>query len=123
MIPPMSYLTYKFLHLVGIVMIFMALGAAVFSARLTGGKPPSGKRLLALFHGIGLLIVVVSGFGMLARLGILWPLPGWVHPKIVIWLVLGAWLTICYRLAPKSTLPWYGALVLFMIAAASALFK
>lgn len=41
------------------------------------------------WHGIGLVISLVSGFGMLAKMGIMGSMPVWVWIKIALWLVLG----------------------------------
>ena len=42
-----------------------------------------------MWHGIGLLISLISGFGMLAKMGIMGSMPLWVWIKIALWLVLG----------------------------------
>jgi hypothetical protein len=41
------------------------------------------------WHGTGLLISLISGFGLLAKLGIFKSMPTWVYIKIALWLVLG----------------------------------
>ena len=41
------------------------------------------------WHGIGLVVLLVSGFGNLAKLGMTAHMPGWVIAKMVLWLVLG----------------------------------
>jgi len=42
-----------------------------------------------MWHGIGLLVSLVSGFGMLAKMGMSWPWPLWIWIKVALWLVLG----------------------------------
>jgi hypothetical protein len=79
------YTTYKVLHLLGIFGVLLALGAgAALGAQLDNAT----RRRNSLLHGLGLLLILVSGFGMLAKgnLGF----PGWVMAKLVIFLLVGA---------------------------------
>jgi hypothetical protein len=41
-----------------------------------------------MYHGIGLVILFITGFGLMARLQLSYTAP-WVLAKIVIWLLLG----------------------------------
>src|SRR5688572_22622536 len=79
----MSLAAYKVLHLLGAFLVLAALGAA-----LAGGS----RKGSGMLHGAGLLLVLVAGFGALARLGLSnpagWPL--WLWLKLAIWLALGA---------------------------------
>ena len=56
----MSLAAYKVLHLLGAFLVLAALGAA-----LAGGS----RKGSGIAHGIGLLLLLVAGFGALARLG------------------------------------------------------
>ena len=76
----MSLQVYHYLHLIGLILVF-----AGFGALLSNDSYKSAMKL----HGIGLLISLVSGFGMLAKLGIFKEMPWWVWVKIALWLVLG----------------------------------
>ena len=62
-----------------------------------GGQRTDNKvrGVLGAMHGIGLLISLVAGFGLMARLGV--SFPGWAVAKIVIWLGLGAALAVPNR--------------------------
>ena len=71
---------YNILHLVGVLLLLVGF-ASLWSAK-------SAKTGM-IFHGIGLLILLVSGFGQLAKLGIFAHMPSWVIVKIVLFLVLG----------------------------------
>ena len=66
----LSVAAYKVVHIFGVLLLFVALGAALGDG--------SRRRLASMTHGIGLLIVLIAGFGALARLGIhspgSWPL-------------------------------------------------
>jgi len=54
-------------------------------------------------HGLGLLLILVSGFGMAARLGLVSGLPGWVHAKLGIWVLLGLAVSLAKR---KGAIGW-----------------
>ena len=72
----MSYQIYKIIHVVGLAMIMLGLGGLMFHA-LGGEKKHDGRRGMMMTHGGGLFLVILGGFGMLARKGIHWPWPGW----------------------------------------------
>jgi hypothetical protein len=65
----------------------------------------------------------VAGFGLLARVGISWPWPGWVFVKLIIWLVLGGVTGLIYKLGPTGKGLWYVVILLGVIAAYMAIFK
>lgn len=76
----MSLQTYHYLHIVGLILVFIGFGGLLSS---------EGARKAMKWHGIGLVISLVSGFGMLAKMGIMSAMPVWVWIKIALWLVLG----------------------------------
>ncbi|HEV8344705.1 MAG TPA: hypothetical protein VGR30_20285 [Candidatus Binatia bacterium] len=78
---------YKLVHLLGILMLFLSLGGLILYANDGSGRKHPRHKLLFLTHGIGIFLAVLGGFGLLARLGILWPWPGWVAAKFTIWMV------------------------------------
>jgi hypothetical protein len=85
----LSYTVYKALHLLGILLTVTALGGMSIHAANGGTRSESRTRALATaVHGTGLLLVLVAGFGMLARLGAS-AASGWVLVKLGIWLALG----------------------------------
>jgi hypothetical protein len=94
----MPLLVYKSLHVLALVYLFAALGAACFHAA-SGGAKGSGGKVLAVLHGLALAFLLVSGFGMIARLGT--GFQGWVWAKMAIWLVLGAAMAFPYS-SPKT---------------------
>jgi hypothetical protein len=75
----MSLASYHVLHVVGIMCLFLGFGS-LFS----NGYSKSAMK----WHGIGLVLLVVSGFGNLAKLGLSAHMPGWVIAKIVLLVVL-----------------------------------
>jgi hypothetical protein len=118
----MSYEIYKILHLLGLTLVVLSLGGILMHTINGGAKTTNAFRKGAMIsHGVGLLCLLVAGFGMLARLGI-HSMPGWVIGKIVIWLVLGALVGLSYRqnLARKL---WFAIPALVVIAAALAIIK
>jgi hypothetical protein len=87
-------------HIVGGFLLFAAVGALCLGA----GDDPRGRRLGAMGHGIGLLLVLLTGLGIVARsqLGF----PTWVWGKIVIWLLLSVSLVVIRR-APGLRVPLF----------------
>lgn len=91
---------YEILHIVGIAMLFVAIGGVAVHAANGGTKSASTTRsLVATMLGLGSLLILVGGFGMLARLGFMHDsgLPGWVIGKLVIWVILSAIVLLPYR--------------------------
>lgn len=111
-----DYNVYKLIHLVSIFGLFIALACGAVTDK-------AKSRWVGPVHGIALLLVLVAGFGMLARLGIHGSLPGWVIGKLVVWLLLGGSIAI----ARRKALPVGAFLVLITIlggvAASLALWK
>jgi hypothetical protein len=121
-----SYELYKWLHLVGILMLFMAFGGAILRPAPANGEAPVkdlSRKLIAMFHGLGLLLILVAGFGMLARLGMISDLPHWVWMKVGIWLALGGGIALALRRKLPLGILAAGALALGAAAAALALWK
>ncbi|MGZ3723746.1 MAG: hypothetical protein ACXVA9_12475 [Bdellovibrionales bacterium] len=102
---------YKVLHLCGILMLFSGL-AALWGVYSSGTAPAKNRRLaLAMIHGFGMLFVLVGGFGMAAKLGMMSNLPVWIYLKLSIWLLLGGSMVLAKR---KSQ--WGPGLLLFWVA-------
>lgn len=67
-------------------------------ARSGGGDLPKAVRIfLSATHGVGVLVVLVSGFGLAARLGLVQGLPNWIYIKLVLWLILGGSIVLAKR--------------------------
>ena len=113
----MSYATYKVIHILSALAVFLALGAALAPG---AGKAP---KWIAPLHGTALLFSLVAGFGLLARLGLTQGMPGWVVGKLVIWLALGGSLALIKRklLPAPALVAWL--LGLGGLAAFLAIFK
>jgi hypothetical protein len=80
----MSLEFYKVLHMAGLAMMLMGFGGLLLPP-----KEAPRPRMAMILHGTGLAVMVVAGFGSLAKLDIDFSHP-WVICKFVLWLVVGA---------------------------------
>ncbi|MGZ3691467.1 MAG: hypothetical protein ACXVAX_08185 [Pseudobdellovibrio sp.] len=113
----MSYEFYKMLHITGIVLLFSGL-TALLTMKATGVPLEGPSRKFAfLSHGLGLFLILLAGFGMMARLGMMGAMPNWIYVKIAIWLYFGAAIALVKR---KGQLGWklYIPLILVLMLAA-----
>lgn len=118
----MSHAFYNVVHIAGIVMVMSALGGDAVRA-MAGGVDlvHTPKRLLGMLHGIGLFLILLGGFGMLARLGIMQggSFPGWLWVKLGVWGAIGGALYLPRRWPHLArpvlfALPVLGGLAAFM---------
>ncbi|MCL7927348.1 MAG: hypothetical protein M8860_12540 [marine benthic group bacterium] len=116
---------YKLLHVLGILLVFSSFGALVLHALNGGTKATnSGRRLVTISYGVGLFLILLGGFGMLARLGIVQGgLPGWIWLKLVIWVVIGGLMALPYRVPGASRSLWLLGPALGLLAAWAGLYK
>jgi hypothetical protein len=117
------YATYKLIHLLGVLLVFLSLGGRVQQAAAAGGVTGRGSatRLVSVTHGLGLFLVLLGGFGLMARLGITHGLswPGWIWVKVGVWVTLGAALALPLRFPALARplwliLPLLGATAVYM---------
>lgn len=114
----MPYYVYKIMHLVGILMLFLGYGGVILYSINGGTKATNAwRKPVAITHGIGLVLALVGGFGLLAKIGISWPWPGWVIVKMVIWLLLAALVGVATRSAATGKGLWWLLLLLGALAA------
>ena len=119
-----DYTIYKLIHFLGIIMIFVSLGGVMVHVFNGGAKADNVWRKPAgITHGIGLFLVLLGGFGMMARLGIQWPWPNWLLVKLAIWLVLGGVTGLVYRLGVGGKIMWVVVMLLGAIAGFMAIMK
>jgi len=120
----MSLLTYKVLHITGVLFLFLALGAGILRSSMAATRAEaegSDRRLIPVTHGLALLLILVAGFGAVARLGL--GFPPWVWVKMGIWLVMAVLLVVVRR-TPRLAAVWWVVVPLLGAAAAYlALFK
>lgn len=77
---PLPY--YHILHLIAVMALFVGTGTA-----LAGADNAGARKLGAIFRGIALLLLLVTGFGMLAKLQLMKGIPLWAWVKMGIWLI------------------------------------
>jgi hypothetical protein len=119
------YQAYKLIHFLGIFSLLISVaiaGAHVLRGGTRADNPY--RRTLSIVHGLASFLILLGGFGMLARLDILQGgLPGWVWGKLVIWLLAGASMGVVYRSAGLARTVVIALPVLAVIAAYFALYK
>jgi hypothetical protein len=109
--------------MIGLMLLFFGLGA-ILAANYSQVKLKTGARILGMVtHGVGLLFLLVGGFGMLAKMGIMGQFPGWVHGKLLIWLLLGAGVSLAKRKAQWGWMLATAFIILGAISGYLALFK
>ncbi len=86
----MSALTYQILHVGGVLLMF-GLTFSCFAA-----PRPERKRLMLSITGLLAVVVLVGGFGLVARLHGN-QFTGWMVAKIVVWLAVAAMGGIAFR--------------------------
>ncbi len=92
-----TYQAYTVLHVVGVLFVFFGFGASLMQLKVDEAAQKTLRRWTGILHGAGLLLLLVAGFGLLARMGIHWPWPAWVWGKVVIWLALGGVIALYKR--------------------------
>ncbi|MBR9988138.1 MAG: hypothetical protein KFH98_00190 [Gemmatimonadetes bacterium] len=121
----MPYDVYKLIHLLGIFVLLMTLALPTMHM-LRGGTRADfpGRRKLAATHGAASFLILLGGFGMLARLGVVHTgLPNWILLKLVIWLLLSAALALTLRVGAGARVVLLAAPLLALLAAGIAIFK
>ena len=113
----MPYEFYKVLHLLGIMLMFFGFGGLLVPAYAKVELQKSARLMGIISHGVGLLLMIVSGFGMAARLGLVHGLPVWVYVKLGIWLLLGVAISLVKR---RGTIGWPVAILLWGLGVTAA---
>ena len=102
---------YKLLHLVGVFLLFISLGS-LFTKY---------TKAAVIGHGIALVLLLVAGMGMTAKLG--YGFPGWVIAKMVIWCIFGAAIVLAKKKILQGPAAWAVMIALGTLAGYIALFK
>ena len=100
---------YEIVHVVGIALVMAAFGGIAMHAADGGTRSgPRARRALLGAYGGGLFLILLGGFGMLARIGAarggIAEFPGWLWAKLAVWVVLGAIMMVPYR-KPRAAMP------------------
>jgi hypothetical protein len=122
----LPYTFYKVVHVFGLLLAYSAVGGVAVHAANGGTKAAAvTRRLTAVLHGAGAFLVLLGGFGMLARLGYTSgaSFPGWLWAKLMIWVVIAIIVVLPYR-RPSLAVPVLGGLpFLGALAAYLAIYK
>ena len=94
----MDSTTYKIIHLIGISALALGVGGM-----MAGG---SNRRPFAICQGVGLVVMLVSGFGLLAKLQL--GFPHFALVKTVLWVVIA----LLPMLARRLKLPVAAAMLI-----------
>ncbi len=118
----MPFAAYKIVHLTFIFVLFLSLGA--YAVSYDEGRHRA-RRLAAVGHGVATLIIVVSGFGMLAQKGItsLASWQPWVWVKFGVWVAFALSLPLLKRVPALRGVLWVAFPLLGALAAFMALVK
>lgn len=113
----MSYQFYKVLHLLGLMLLFFGFGGLLIANYARMELKKAARIMAYATHGLGLFFILLSGFGMAARLGLVNGLPSWVHAKIGIWVLLGIGISLVKR---KGYIGWPVAVLLLGLGTTAA---
>ena len=101
-------------------MIFLSLGGLICRSILATDERKL-KRLGGITVGIGLILTLVSGFGLIVKLGI--GFPGWIIAKLSIWIIIGGLIAMINRNRMFGLLFWWLTVCLGCFAAFLAVTK
>jgi hypothetical protein len=120
----MSLAAYRVIHILSMALMFTALGGLLLASR-AGVTTGVSRKTAGITHGIAMLLLLVSGFGALARIGLSNPAiwPAWLWVKALLWLVFGGIIVLIRRAPRSSTLLWWLLPLLGGLAAYLALYK
>jgi hypothetical protein len=119
----MAINVYKLLHFVGILLVFTALGGQILFVWRGGTRDDAGaRRTVAITHGVGLLLLLLGGFGMHARLGYT-GFPFWFGAKVGVWAALGATMMVPWRYPHLARRLWIVVPLLGAVATALGVWK
>ncbi len=114
----MSYEFYKILHYLSILTM-VSMAACNFLSN-------DQSKLTKILTGVFSLLLLVSGMGLLARVGVSHGsgFPAWVNIKLGVWLLLAAGIPILNKRVQNKRRPvFFGLLFLVFIALYSAVTK
>lgn len=107
----MSYQVYKMIHIVSIVLFFSTYAVATVK--------PGSIKLEKILSGIAVLLILVSGMGLVARLGIPhgepWPL--WLKVKLGIWIAIGSSGHMVLKRWPKAAGQFFWIAIALLVTA------
>lgn len=113
-----SYEIYKSLHLL-VIFSFVSLSSVLLVEK--------GSKSVRIGIGVASLLILVSGMGLLARMGVGHGgvFPGWVWGKMGIWLLVSAFVPIAAKRFSEKGKKWtlVGLIIAAFVAATLAINK
>ena len=97
-------------------MLFMGYGALLARSMAAPGNV-SVRKLGSITSGIGLVLILVAGFGLISKLGYSFTAP-WLIVKMLIWLLLGGLIVLINRKPQLAVLLWWLLIALGAVASA-----
>ncbi|MBK7596943.1 MAG: hypothetical protein IPJ11_17470 [Gemmatimonadetes bacterium] len=117
---------YNVVHLVGVVALMAALGGVALHAMNGGrGADNHSRRFISILHGTGAFLILLGGFGMLARIGVSHGanFPPWLWVKVMVWIFLAAAPFLPYQRPAMARWLMLGLPVAGGVAAVMAIYK
>ncbi|MFT5882738.1 MAG: hypothetical protein ACI9FG_001245 [Crocinitomicaceae bacterium] len=107
----LDYNAYKLIHIVGVITLFMGFAYGM----------KSWSKGAAIAHGIGLMLILISGFGIISK-NYNNQLASWMFIKLAIWLALGGAIVLVKRKLVPEFVAWVILLTLGTSAAWTVLY-
>ena len=113
----MDFAFYKLLHIFGaflVLGVYAALGVWAMNERPSSENKYEKMSMIA--HGIGLLVILIGGFGMASKISDDMMSLGWIHIKLTLWLALGGGITLLRKKPEYASWILLSALGLVILA-------
>ncbi len=107
----MDIITYKLIHFIGLFLLMFSLGS-LFTKY---------NKAAAAGHGIALILILLGGFGMQAKMHL--GMPSWLIVKLVIWLIFGATVVLAKRKVLQGPIVYVMMVGLAAVAAYLGLYR
>ncbi|MGB0370456.1 MAG: hypothetical protein ACPGN3_03840 [Opitutales bacterium] len=117
----MPYPFYKLLHFIGIFAIYISYGGLIFRAAL-GSDDKALRKFGAIVSGIGLFLVLLGGFGMMAKMGYSYA-SIWMIIKVVVWVIFGGMVALINKKPEMNKVWFFTLLVLGGVASFAGIYK
>ena len=108
------------LHILGIILVYSAYGALIARGMLGSESRPL-RKFGAMTSGIGLLLILVSGFGMIAKLSYADYTSLWVLIKMGLFVLLGGMTALINR-KPSLSQIWFWVIILLGLASIATVY-
>lgn len=120
-------MTFKIIHILGLVLltssIIILLLTKIFKNSVLPSVQSQFQKLGFALHGSSLIILIITGLGMAGKLGWLSSPPNWFYLKILVWFVLGLFVSLIKRTQLKFRNYFLLYLALVSIASYLAVMK